>query len=144
MVFRGAAAPGAVAEGKDGSVILETPAPVACFGESFASWYFKTPWPHSSRSNDLPLPFSPVCGSSWIKRALFPPSKPFPKVPTTGPPWRWVRFAGGCFATGLHSLSSKAALKTLSQVPNGWIMSQQNPPDSEIQSNKGANDGEGS
>lgn len=102
--------PGLIAESKPRSVILETPGPLACFGESFASWYFKTPWLDSSCHNYLPLPFSPVCGSSRIKCSLFPSFKPFLNVPILDLPWQCLHFAVGSSGT-LFALPEKQKKK---------------------------------
>lgn len=72
------------------------------------------------------------------------PPSPFLALPLLIPLGSGCVLLAAALPTGLYGFSSKAALKTLSQLPNGWIMTQQNPPDWEIQSNKAGSDGEGS
>lgn len=66
--------PGTIAELKPRSVILETPIPLACFGESFASWYFKTPWPGSSWSNCSATSLQPVAPAGSAAPRSRPPA----------------------------------------------------------------------
>lgn len=130
--------PGLIAESKPRSVILETPGPLACFGESFASWYFKTPWLDSSCHNYLPLPFSPVCGSSRIKCSLFPSFKPFLNVPILDLPWQCLHFAVGSSGT-LFALPEKQKKKAFSSIPSVHNNRQKPAADSGISSNRAGN-----